>query len=299
VALFCGYLSVSTVSFADYVVGGSMTQNLSAKVFRDPASTDPSLDGFADPAQPILIFGKHFGPADTAGQSVVGFRPLAVDPGLPQIGPPSQPVALPRTNYRDDPATIEASIGSSTGLDLGVNGPAISPSGLPGRAEQSSTLSFDPANFIGTVTGGIGLDGATSLWYANTPIINTGSVWLGYGDLSLSYDGARAAGGDSGWFFTNHLLFDLPLYDIQNFQVTGITPATESTPGSLTITGDLYISPEFGGPTGFGMKSELLVGSFTLNAVTAVPEPASVAMAAIGVLGLVAVGLRRRRRTLA
>jgi hypothetical protein len=276
IAVTCFFSLTCNVSFADIVVGGSLTQNINSSVFNNPSSTDAAyLAGFGitvNPSQPLLIFGKHFGPSDTAGKGVTDFRPLPVDSMLTPTGSP----ALPRPNYRDDSTLINSSIGSVSSLAFAVNSPATSTSGLPGRAEQSSALSFDPANFSGTAAGRIGLNGATSFWYANTPVINTGSVWLGYGDLDLSYNALRAVGGDSGWFFNNNLLFGNAVYDIQNFTVSSIVPATASTPGSFTITGDLYTAPEF--RDGFGIKSDLFVGSFTMNAITAVPEPSTYAL---------------------
>jgi len=292
----CFFSLNCSISFADIIVGGSMTQNINTSVFNNPTSTDAAyLAGFGitvNPSQPLLIFGKHFGPSETAGKSVTDFRPLPVDSLLTPTGSPT----LPRPNYRDDPTTINSSIGSSSSLAFAVNSPATSISGLPGRAEQSSTLSFNPANFSGTATGKIGFNGSTSFWYANTPVINTGSVWLGYGDLDLSYSATRAVGGDSGWFLNNNMLFGNAVYDIQNFAVSSIVPATDSTPGSFTITGDLYTAPEF--RDGFGIKADLFVGSFTLNAVTAVPEPSTYALI---FFGTVAGGtyFRQRRKRLA
>lgn len=282
----------------DYVVGGSMSMNLDSAALRDPASVDAAyLAGFGvivDPSQPLLIFGNHFGSTDTAGKSLPQFRPLPVDASLAPISVPGP--ALPRPNYRDDVPTIEASIsafGSTSGLAYGINGQSVTPSGLPGRSEQSSTFSFDPSNLPGTASGVIGLDGVTSLWYANTPVINTGSVWLAYGDLALAYDAARAINGDSGWVLINHLLFDQPVYDIQNFAVSNIVDATVSTPGSFTITGDLFTSQEF--RDGFGIAADYAVGSFTLNAVTAVPEASSLVLAGVAALGAGVFCARRSR----
>ncbi len=281
-----------TVASADIIVGGTMSKNLNSAAFRDPGSADATyLAGFGvvvDPAAPLLIFGNHFGPAQTAGRNVGQFRPMPVDPALPPTGTP----ALPRVNYRDDAAAIEANIaafGSTSALAFGVNGTSITPSGLPGRSEQASTFSFDPANIAGTASGAIGLDGATSFWYANVPVINTGSVWLGYGDLSLSFDAARAVGGNSGWFFTNNLLFSAVVYDVRNPVFSGVVAATDSTPGSLSLSGDLYTAPEF--RDGFGIRANLNVGSFALNAVTAIPAPGAAALLGVGSL----LATRRRR----
>lgn len=283
---------IPSVASADIVVGGTMSKNLNSAALRDPGSADAAyLAGFGiavDPNAPLLIFGNHFGPTQTAGRSVTQFRPMPVDPGLTPTGTP----ALPRVNYRDDAAAIEANIaafGSTSALAFGVNGTSITPSGLPGRSEQASTFSFDPANIAGTASGAIGLDGATSLWYANVPVINTGSVWLGYGDLSLAFDAARAVGGNSGWFFTNNLLFSAVVYDVRNPVFSSVVAATGSSVGAFTFTGDLFTAQEF--RDGFGIRANLNVGSFTLNAVTAIPAPGAAALLGIG--GLMA-GRRRR-----
>ncbi len=279
---------------ADVVVGGSMRQNLDSAVFRDPSIADEALWAFfgapLTPAQPLLVFGAHFAPAATAGKSITQFRPLPVDGSLVPISAPGP--ALPRPNYRDDSSAIEASItayGSTSDLHFGVNGTVV-PSGLPGRAEQSSTFSFDPNDPLATTAGAVGLDGATAFWYANTAAIDTGSVWMVYGDLSLFYNPARATGSNSGWVLENHLLYTDTAYDIRNFAMSNVVAATSSTPGSVTITGDLHIGPGF---AGFGLDEGVRVGSFTLDAITAVPEPSTLMLGCMAGAALVAAMLRR------
>lgn len=289
-------VALASAAHADIVVGGSFTQNLDSAAFRSPSSLDPGFADFlatqagvvVDPNAPLMIFGNHFSPAQTAGKNVLQFRPMPVDPALTPIGSP----ALPRVNYRDDAAAIEANIaafGSTSALAFGVNAPDLTPSGLPGRDEKPSSFSFDPSNISTSATGTIGLDGATSFWYANVPVINTQSVWLGYGDLSLSFNAARAVNGNSGWFLTNNLLFGQELYDVRNLSFANVVAATETTPGSFVMSGDLRVAPEYS--FNWGLRENLDVGSFTLNAITAVPEPTT-----LGLLGAAGLALVRRRR---
>lgn len=273
-----------SITRADVVIGGWMIQNLDSAVFRDPASADEAFWSYwgapLESNQPLLIFGNHVGSGQTGGKGILDFRPLPVDISVPDVADPD----LPRVNYRDDAATIEASImayGSTSALPFGVNG-ITAPSGLPGRAEQSTTLSFDPVDPIGTATGAIGLDGVTSFWYANTAAINTGSVWMAYGDLSLANDPASAINGNSGWVFTNHLLYTDTVYDIRDFAVSDVVPATASTQGSLKISGNLYVATGF---AAFGIDEGLAAGSFTINAITTVPEPEAYWLTIIGLLG--------------
>ncbi|MBL9166008.1 MAG: PEP-CTERM sorting domain-containing protein [Planctomycetaceae bacterium] len=288
-------LTASRSAHADKIIGGSMTHNLDSAAFRDPASADEaywaSLGVTLTPNEPILIFGNHRGPAETSGQGILAFRPQPTNPALPDIADPD----LPRPNYRDDAVSIEASItafGSTSALAFGVNG-TVTPSGLPGRLEQSTTFSFDPTNAAATATGAIGLDGVTSFWYANAAVVNTQSVWMCYGDLLLSFDAARAIDGNSGWVFINNLLYTDTPYDIRNFAISSVVAATNSTPGSLTITGDLYTAP---GLAAFGIDAGLAAGTFTLNAVTAVPEPATSLVMGVGFFGWASLVRRRVAR---
>ena len=76
---------------------------------------------------------------------------------------------------------------------------------------------------------------------------------------------------------------------MRNPVFSGVVAATASTPGSFSLTGDLYTAQEF--RDGFGIRANLNVGSFTLNAVTAIPAPGAAALLGVGSL----LATRRRR----
>lgn len=156
------------------------------------------------------------------------------------------------------------------------------------------TLAFDPSSVATAgATGSTRFLGGTSFWYANQSLMYQGdssSIWIQFGEVGLSYDSTRAVGGNSGWVIANHILGDLPLFDIRNASVTAVA-ASGGSPGGLDIKGDLFTAQEF--RDGFAIQSGLNVGTIAFRATT-VPEPSAVLMLGIGGLG--AAFLRCRRR---
>lgn len=156
------------------------------------------------------------------------------------------------------------------------------------------TLAFDPSSVATAgATGSTRFLGGTSFWYANQSLMYQGdssSIWIQFGEVGLSYDSTRAVGGNSGWVIANHVLGDLPLFDIRNATVTAVA-SIGGSPGSLDIKGDLFTAQEF--RDGFAIQSGLNVGTIAFRATT-VPEPSAILMLGIGGLG--AAFLRCRRR---
>lgn len=266
-------LAVNSPASADYIVGGSLTFNLDGNAFANGADI-PLLSSWGvayDTNQTFMEFGRHFTPSETVGVPVSGFRPE-----------PEPPV----TNFDDLRSGWVRP--NSDGLEYAINGNSPIPSPQPsGRSAVPTTFAFDPSNVEGTATGLIGTIGSTSFWYANDPIIDTGSIWLGWGDMSLQYSASRDAGDNSGWYFRNRETAGLNIFDIRN--LTMFVQGAGENPGTFSLSGDLYTAPEF--RNAFAIQQGLKVGTFTLTAQT-VPEPASILM--LGVGSVLALGYRRR-----
>jgi hypothetical protein len=170
--------------------------------------------------------------------------------------------------------------------------------GTPGasRSPQLTTLDVEPADvlgnwsasndafvFVGNSTLGEQI-AFTSMQRWSGPF--TGSLL--YGDFALRYVPSRAVGTNSGLVLTSNIDFLGAAYaDLANASIV-------VNGNTLSITGDLLIS---GGLTALD-PSAVLGTNFGTFALTAqlVPEPASVAMAAVGAVGLVMAGLGRRAR---
>ena len=216
-----------------------------------------------------MEFARQFTPDQTVGLGVLDFRPAPISQvtNFDQL----------RSGWQSPP---------SNDLVYGINGTApITGMQPPGRDPQATTFVFDPSNVQGTAVGSIGTIGTTSLWYSNDALINAGSVWLAFGDLTLQYDASRAINGNSGWYIANNLLYPENLFDTQNISITVGN-------GTLDITGTLIIAPEFAADA--GLLPGLDAGTFDLSAVTAVPEPSSLATLGLGAVCLGAFQLRRR-----
>jgi hypothetical protein len=114
------------------------------------------------------------------------------------------------------------------------------------------------------------------------------SVWIQYGNLALSYDAARAVGGNSGWHFTQNVAGALPLYDVRDLAIAVVAAGTG--PGSLGLSGSLVTAQEF--RDFLGIQAGLNVGSFEFAGTTVVPVPAAAWLFAGA---LAALGSARRR----
>jgi hypothetical protein len=252
-------LHTSAVSvLGDTVTGGSLTFNLNGNAFANGADI-PLLANAGvvyNTSQTFMEFAKH------SSNSIPG-RP-APSSGAGAVANFSQ--------IRNDWVRP-----SSSGLNYDYN---------PNAALQTLDFNSSTVATSGAV-GNIRFLGGDAFWYGNDPIIATGSIWLQYGDMDLSYDASRANGGNSGWFFRNNILAPLPIFDVRN-------PIINAAAGSFNISGELYTSAEFRSNNlmPFFIQSGLNVGNFSFSG-TAVPEPTSLAPCALAALG---VTLTRRRR---
>jgi hypothetical protein len=169
---------------------------------------------------------------------------------------------------------------SSTGLFHGLNGSTIV--NLAGRTNQATTFSYE-ASDLTAHTGVIGLGGITR-WDVN-PLLGGGV--LGFGDFTLEHHADRLSDSRSGWALTVHMPGGATAFDLLNV-------TTSATDYSLSISGDLAVSPEFAfllSTPGDYLKD---VGNFSFTAA-AVPEPTRALLMMAGLGGL---AVRRRRKSL-
>jgi hypothetical protein len=251
-------LVILSPSRADVVTGGQLSFNLDGDAFANGADVDflASFGVIYDPTQTFMEFAKHRGDA-LAGRPAPSSGPGAV------------------TDFRDIRDTWSRP--SSTGLTYDFN---------TNMALQ--TLQFDPGTIQASgATGNIRFLGGDSFWYGNDPIIDTGSIWLQYGNMDLTYDANRVGGGNSGWYFRNNVLAPLEIFDVRNVVI-------DTTPGVLNISGDLYTAPEFRDNPfmPFFIKSGMNVGTFSFSG-SAVPEPSSGLL--LTAMAVSSVFVRRRR----
>jgi hypothetical protein len=260
----------SSEARGDFVTGGALTLNLDGNALANDADV-PALNALLqkyygtsyNTSQTFLEFGRYISSSEIVGLSTNDLRPLPI----------SQVASF--ANLRSGWVRP-----SSTGLVFNINGsnPAVG---------QATNFSYDPTNVTGTATGSIGTSGAVSFWYGNDPIIATGSIWNAFGDFTLQYSAARAVNGDSGWYISNALVATEIMFDTQDVVVT-------TTPGGLSVSGNLVISPEFSSFIFGGLDAGLAVGSFSLNGQSVVPEPSSLVMLGLGTVCAGAFQLRRR-----
>jgi hypothetical protein len=257
-------LLVSIVS-----VSISTSNRLSAEIITG-GSLSFDLDGaaFANNIDSAWLQGVGVNP--TAGQTLLEFAKHS----------PNAPAGRPRpSNEVVDFNEIRSGWirPSSSGLQYGFNGDT-----------SLQTFSFNPLNVATNgATGKIRFTGGDSFWFANQALIDTGSIWIEYGDLDLRYDAARNDGINSGWIFTNNVLVtDVDVFDVRN-------AAFNISSNSFNFSGDLFINEGFRDFT--GLTAGTHVGSFQFSGISAVPEPSSMLLlGAISVVGYVV----RRRRTL-
>ena len=153
-------------------------------------------------------------------------------------------------------------------------GPVTNPSG---RARQTTNADLDPNSPLTTWSSleQIGVDGVTV--FTVTPV---GGLLVG--DYSLTYSSAL-----------NRLsLFNNFQIGVEAFRVNN--PTFTTTGSGFTIQGELLTGAFF--PLN-NVDEDLDVGFFTLNAITAVPEPSSMALLGLAVAGLGAKRMFRRARS--
>lgn len=166
----------------------------------------------------------------------------------------------------------------ATGLELAVNGPTVS--NPPGRNSQPTTLTFDPGDLEGSVTGAVGFGGAARFR------IDTGTQGnrILSGDYTLEYDSANIDPntGRSGWTLYNHLYYRADAFYLFNV-------VTDLSTAALILSGDLGLGSSF---NHLGGTTNAIVGNFSLQA-NLVPIPAAVWLFISGLAGLGLLGRAR------
>lgn len=169
----------------------------------------------------------------------------------------------------------------ATGLEFAVNGATVD---VPvDRRTKPTTLTFDPDDFAGSVTGAIGLGGVSRFR------IDTGDDHnrIVSGDYTLEFNAANIDPdtGQSGWTLYNHYSFRSESFNLFNV-VMGLDA------NALTLSGELGIGPgweHFGGTVG------AIVGDFSFQ-TTVVPVPAAVWLFLSGITGFGLLGRSRSNR---
>lgn len=141
-----------------------------------------------------------------------------------------------------------------------------------GRSRQLTTADINPNSPIASWSAGeqIGIDGIT--------VFTVGGGGLVTGDFSLTYSSTL----NRLSLFNN---FQIP---VEAFRVNA--PTFQTNANGFTIEGDLLTGSFF--PFN-GIAADQKVGSFTLNVLTAVPEPSSIVL--LGLSAMSGLLIRRRR----
>lgn len=221
-----------------------------------------------------------------------------------------QPLDAPAQTYQVNsgvtsvvinPALIESAAGLAlTGANPTASSALTAPSGFAAvgfAITPTTTFQFTVGSGFTPVSGTIEHSGTVS--FATT----RGSLGVGtavtIGSFSIGFDPARASAGPDGrsGFFVRDTFSSLGiLFDLSNPGIVDFNTGS----GALTLGGtNLLVSSEF---SSFLVTNGLALGSltganvgFAQTNATAVPEPGSLALAAVGALGGLA-WVRRRRR---
>ncbi len=151
-----------------------------------------------------------------------------------------------------------------------IIGSVVNPTG---RARQPTNADFDPISPLASWSAGeqIGLDGITAFTVASGGGLVTG-------DFSVVYDSVL-----NRLSLVNNFQFPVEAFRVNN-------PTVTTNPLGFTVQGELSTGFFF---TGFGIPTDQRLGSFSMNTITAVPEPTSLALLACGITGF---GFRRLRK---
>lgn len=255
----------SALSATVTVTGGSLTLNLD----RDALIAGSILDNYPDaPTQdfqiccrPSIYLEEFFDAAAASSRT------------FPQI----------REDNTPDLYDLVSDEIPATGLQFAVNGSSvINPLG---RANKTTTFSFDPNNLFDTASGRIGLGGVMRFRVDVKPPSNRIHV----GDMTLEYraDYVDDAIGRSGWLLVNHIGFDADAFEL--FDVT-----TNLVGNSLTLNGNLGFGEglDHVGAT-LAHENHARIGTFSFQ-TTVVPLPASVWFLISGLFGVAANSRRQQ-----
>jgi hypothetical protein len=165
-------------------------------------------------------------------------------------------------------ASLPAAASYSLSHDVNVG----SISNPTGRARQDTNADLSPTSPLTTwsATERIGIDGVT--------VFSVGQAGLVTGDFSLLY----SSSANRISLFNN---FQIP---VEAFRVNN--PTFTSTANGFTIEGTLRTGDFF--PLN-GIAADQNIGTFSLNAITAVPEPSSVLLVSLAAVGF-AYRIRKR-----
>lgn len=275
------------------VRGGSLTMNFDANAL----ATTAFDTGTYNPANgPYMVLGRHYTASEVANRRVTSGTNRNGD--IPQIRNLVNIGTAQTPNWTADYRQFSTQPGyappSSTGLQYSIYDSAPSVAGLPLRFPQNSDFQIDTSGSLATATGQIGIGGADSFHFGNTDFfaINGGGgpnntpTNINLGDYSVYFDASRVTATTSGWVFSNHLGVSSGSFAFDTFNTT-----VSVTANSFTLTGDLLVGSDL---TDFsGLTTGARVGTFSLNGITAVPEPTSIAL--LSTVGIGAVFLRRRK----
>jgi hypothetical protein len=284
------FLSLCQTGQADILAisRGNLTINFNSTALA--TETDTPEYSAASGEGALLAVARHYTASEVANRrlttgnnrngNIPQIRPLV------NIGTTQTPVWT--ADIRDFRAQYDANPPSSTGLNFSVYDVAPSNTGLPLRFPQNTNMVFDTSIGISSVTGQIGLGGATAFYFANNNFLtnNSPGTWIGLGDYSFYFDSSRVSSETSGWVFSNHL-------GVSDGAIAFDTANTSFslTSNSFLFSGDLIVAQDLSGFT--ALRTGANVGSFSLQSFSAVPEPSSMLL-----LGAVAAGgfvVKRRR----
>jgi hypothetical protein len=281
VCLATGVQAISAQAAMVSILGGNLTINYDSNVFADPNSSNYGLSA----GQDFMRYGRFWSAPETikglanTAKAPQEFRPIAIS--NPGPGPnPKQP------NFRDQRSTLNTLYPKTSPTEqLAINTTGVIPNSA-GRNRLPTTLSYDPSNVTGTVNGLLQTNGVSAWWFAHDDIMNSGGAWVSWGDLSLRYDPSRVSLGYSGWVFANQVGGIGDIFD------TKILSMSASSSG-LQLSGELWSSDGTSSdPYNENyatwesytlMNPNLKIGTFSFSGITAVPEPSTIGIVAVGV----------------
>jgi hypothetical protein len=249
----------------------------------------------------LLVIAGHSYSSARAEVIIGGSATLSIDPtalanattlSVDRFFGGVEAATFTRTQVLSSPDSPPASLD----LPFSVNiPPIVNPTG---RARRATDLDFDFAGFnplsplaswSNSNPAGFGIAGGEQIALDGVIRYDSPLGTLVSGDFVLRYQANRATSfgipAFSGLVLVN--LFDFPAssFDIGN-AVVSVSGKT------LTVDGDLLISPEFSNGFFGGLVTGFDVGNFSLTA-TAVPEASTMLLCSVA--GALALGLRFRR----